>query len=108
MMPPPSFLPLLSGPFTTPMLITTYHSIIAVHGLGGHAYGSFKERGGTYMWLEDSLARDLFTDGSSAGTRARVLVYGYDAHVEKSPCFQSIRDLARALRLSLRAIRRVS
>ncbi|KAB5522022.1 hypothetical protein GE09DRAFT_1293739 [Coniochaeta sp. 2T2.1] len=80
--------------------------IIAVHGLGGHAYGSFKERGGTYMWLEDSLPTDLFAHGSSAGTIARVLLYGYDSHIEESDSFQGIRDLASKLRVSLRAIRK--
>jgi len=87
---------------------SAYNSIIAVHGLGGHAYGSFKERGGTYMWLEDSLSTDLFTYGSSTGTIARVLLYGYDSHIERSDSFQSIRDLASKLRMSLRAIRKVS
>ncbi|OIW32574.1 hypothetical protein CONLIGDRAFT_699412 [Coniochaeta ligniaria NRRL 30616] len=68
--------------------------IIAIHGLGGHAYGSFKERGGTYMWLEDSLPAGLRTEGT-----ARILIYGYDAHVENSDSFQSIEDLASQLRL---------
>ncbi len=34
-------------------------SIIAISGLGGHAFGSFKERGGEYMWLQDCLPYDL-------------------------------------------------
>ncbi|KAB5522810.1 hypothetical protein GE09DRAFT_1293597 [Coniochaeta sp. 2T2.1] len=80
--------------------------IIGIHGLGGHAYGSFKERGGTYMWLEDSLPTDLFAHGSSAGTIARVILYGYDSHIEKSDSLQGIRDLASKLRVSLRAIRK--
>jgi protein SERAC1 len=84
-------------------------SIIAVHGLGGHAYGSFKERGGSYMWLEDSLLPSLMASGEpSTRCSARILTYGYDAHIENSDCFQSIRDLASQLRALLRTIRRVS
>ncbi|KAL9566313.1 hypothetical protein ACKAV7_009672 [Fusarium commune] len=77
--------------------------IVAVHGLGGHAYGSFKERGGSYMWLEDSLPTHL--RAALAGCTARILLYGYDARVENSPSFQSVHDLAESLRGSLRAIR---
>ncbi|KAM3509182.1 hypothetical protein MY11210_006437 [Beauveria gryllotalpidicola] len=33
--------------------------IIAVSGLGGHAFGSFKERGGSNMWLRDSLPYEI-------------------------------------------------
>ncbi|KAF4334524.1 hypothetical protein FBEOM_11641 [Fusarium beomiforme] len=81
--------------------------IVAVHGLGGHAYGSFKERGGSYMWLEDSLPAHLRAawESSKAGCVARVLLYGYDARVESSISFQSIHDLAENLRGSLKAIR---
>jgi protein SERAC1 len=79
---------------------------VAVHGLGGHAYGSFKERGGSYMWLEDSLPAHL--RAALAGCTARILLYGYDARVENSPSFQSVHDLAERLRGSLRAIRPVS
>ncbi|KAK2691437.1 hypothetical protein QWA68_008919 [Fusarium oxysporum] len=77
--------------------------IVAVHGLGGHAYGSFKERGGSYMWLEDSLPAHL--RAALAGCAARILLYGYDARVENTISFQSIHDLAGRLRGSLRAIR---
>ncbi|KAF4449354.1 hypothetical protein F53441_7332 [Fusarium austroafricanum] len=79
------------------------NSIVAVHGLGGHAYGSFKERGGSYMWLEDSLPAHL--RATLAGCAARILLYGYDARVENTTSFQSIHDLADRLRGSLRAIR---
>ncbi|CAM1509526.1 Fc.00g032650.m01.CDS01 [Cosmosporella sp. VM-42] len=83
------------------------NSIVAVHGLGGHAYGSFKERGGSYMWLEDSLPAHLRASWEplTAGCVARILLYGYDAHIENSSSFQSVHDLASQLRGSLRAIR---
>ncbi|KAH7227531.1 hypothetical protein BKA60DRAFT_553072 [Fusarium oxysporum] len=77
--------------------------IVAVHGLGGHAYRSFKERGGSYMWLEDSLPAHL--RAALPGCAARILLYGYDARVENTISFQSIHDLAGRLRGSVRAIR---
>ena len=84
-------------------------SIIAVHGLGGHAYGSFKERGGSYMWLEDSLPASLMASRElSTRCLAGILTYGYDAHIENSDSFQGIRDLASRLRVLLRSVRRVS
>ncbi|PTB38488.1 hypothetical protein M441DRAFT_71921 [Trichoderma asperellum CBS 433.97] len=40
--------------------------VIALSGLGGHAFGSFKERGGSYMWLRDSLLHDLTSETNGA------------------------------------------
>jgi len=57
------------------------------------------------VWLEESLPRDLQSIG---GCRARVLIYGYDSTVEKSDSFQSKPDLAKRMRASLRAVRKVS
>jgi hypothetical protein len=59
--------------------------IVAITGLGGHAYGSFKERGGHYMWLADELPSQLPT--------ARVLTYGYESALRDSHNFQSLDDL---------------
>ncbi|KAM3431903.1 hypothetical protein NHJ13734_007093 [Beauveria thailandica] len=47
--------------------------IIALSGLGGHAFGSFKERGGSHMWLRDSLPYDI-TDKATKKPMARALV----------------------------------
>jgi hypothetical protein len=62
------------------------------------------------MWLQDSLAPDLQTPalGTLNSGVPRILTYGYDTHIEKSQSFQSISDLASQLRMSLRAIRKVS
>jgi len=75
------------------------HSIscIAISGLGGHAFGSFKERGKPYMWLRDSLPDDL--------PGARILIYGYNTELQKNQSFQSLRNLANQFRNDLRAIR---
>jgi hypothetical protein len=71
--------------------------VIAVSGLGGHAFGSFKERGGDHMWLRDSLPQDLPT--------ARILTYGHDSHLNQSNSFQKITDLGRQLHVSIKSIR---
>jgi hypothetical protein len=72
-------------------------SCIAISGLGGHAFGSFKEKGGTHMWLRDSLPHDL--------PGARILIYGYDSRLESSQSFQDVRTLAGQFRNHIKAIR---
>ncbi|KAF2236478.1 hypothetical protein EV356DRAFT_73100 [Viridothelium virens] len=74
--------------------------VVAVTGLGGHAYGSFKERGGDHMWLRDSLPQDL--------EAAQIYLYGYDSHLSNSQSFQGIVALATTLRQRLQRLRRVS
>ncbi|KAH7308576.1 hypothetical protein B0I35DRAFT_442232 [Stachybotrys elegans] len=78
--------------------------IIVVPGLGGHAYGSFKERGGSYMWLQDSLAKDIQPEVPTTGV-VRVLTYGYESRVAESHCFQTLWDLGGKLQASIREIR---
>ncbi|EMT74712.1 Protein SERAC1 [Fusarium odoratissimum] len=80
--------------------------IIAIHGLGGHAFGSFKQRGGHYMWLQETLESDLVKIREfGQHIRPRILIYGYDARVDKSQTFQSMEDLAIELRMQLQGIR---
>ncbi|KAL2211269.1 hypothetical protein CC79DRAFT_194278 [Sarocladium strictum] len=81
--------------------------IITVPGLGGHAYGSFKERGGSYMWLQDSLVKDVQPKGPTAGV-VRVLTYGYESFVAESQCFQTLWDIGGKLQASIREIRPVN
>lgn len=71
--------------------------IIALSGLGGHAFGSFKERDGRFMWLRDALPLDLPT--------ARILIYGYDTQTIGSNSFQNLDDLGRALQADIGAMR---
>ena len=59
---------------------------VAVCGLGGHAFGSFKEKGTPYMWLRDSLPKDL--------PNLRVLLYGYDSGLEGSDSNQNVSIIA--------------
>ena len=59
---------------------------VAVCGLGGHAFGSFKEKGTSYMWLRDTLPKDL--------PNLRVLLYGYESGLEESDSSQNISVIA--------------
>ncbi|CAH0057911.1 unnamed protein product [Clonostachys solani] len=84
--------------------------IVTVHGLGGHAYGSFKHRGRHYMWLNDALHVDLCNIAPSKefpeGIKPRILLYGHDSHIQQSQTFQSLEDLATELKVLLRGVRR--
>ncbi|KFY62216.1 hypothetical protein V497_02506 [Pseudogymnoascus sp. VKM F-4516 (FW-969)] len=71
--------------------------IIAISGLGGHAFGSFKARDGQHMWLCDSLPRDL--------PGAQIMIYGYDTQLHGSKSFQDLESLASSLRASIAAQR---
>ncbi|KAK7419112.1 hypothetical protein QQZ08_010982 [Neonectria magnoliae] len=76
---------------------------IAVSGLGGHAFGSFKERGGDYMWLRDSLPLHI-TREDTDDQMARVMVYGYESRVARSKSMQNLEDLATSFHNSLLAL----
>jgi len=54
--------------------------VVAISGLGGHAFGSFKERYENYMWLRDALLFDLTRDDTDR-PMARVMIYGYKSAV---------------------------
>ncbi|KAF3065389.1 Ankyrin repeat domain-containing protein 50 [Trichoderma lentiforme] len=71
--------------------------LVAVSGLGGHAFGSFKERKGSYMWLRDSLAHDM--------PYMRIFIYGYDTQLEGSTSFANLDDLANEFQERVKSIR---
>ncbi|KAL7274139.1 hypothetical protein RUND412_002973 [Rhizina undulata] len=48
-------------------------SIVAVTGLGGHAYGSWRGKQTKKMWLRDFLAQDL--------PNCRTMIYGYNTNL---------------------------
>ncbi|RDW82749.1 hypothetical protein BP6252_03861 [Coleophoma cylindrospora] len=73
--------------------------LIAISGLGGHAFGSFKERGGSHMWLRDSLPHDIKS--------CRVLIYGYNTQVQGSQSFQDLEALGSTLRTSIESMNEV-
>ncbi|KFA66966.1 hypothetical protein S40285_09524, partial [Stachybotrys chlorohalonatus IBT 40285] len=67
--------------------------IIAISGLGGHAFGSFKERGGEHMWLRDVLPDHITQEGDNQPC-ARIMIFGYHSTVAQSQSFQNLDTLA--------------
>src|SRR3954463_15313436 len=78
-------------------------SVVALSGLGGHAFGSFKERSGTHMWLRDFLPYDL-TQEDTDRPMARVITYGYESAVAGSKNIQNLEDLATSFHNNLLAL----
>lgn len=70
------------------------NSVIALPGLGTHAFGTFRERGSNFMWLRDRLPKDI--PGS------RVFIWDYDTALLDSISVQSIADLGIHFREALR------
>ncbi|KAI3333095.1 hypothetical protein F4824DRAFT_491112 [Ustulina deusta] len=62
-----------------------YVDLIAVTGLGGHAFGSWKSPTSDEMWLRDYLPKDI--------PNHRVILYGYNTKLQESQSKQSIEDL---------------
>lgn len=77
-------------------MLAEISSIIAVSGLGGHAFGSFKARGGEFMWLHDSLCKSI--RNTDTKPMARILVFGHDSTVHNSENTQSLEGIASFLR----------
>ncbi|KAH8889477.1 hypothetical protein GQ53DRAFT_783034 [Thozetella sp. PMI_491] len=67
--------------------------IVAIAGLGSHAFGSFVHKGDRHMWLSDSLPEYIPT--------ARVMIYGYQSRLQNSNSFASLDDHASALQFTL-------
>ena len=67
-------------------------SIIAVAGLAGHAFGSWKSRTQDHqMWLRDFLPVDL------QDTNVRILTFGYNSGLRDSTSTSSLLDFSRQL-----------
>ncbi|RAH73011.1 uncharacterized protein BO66DRAFT_435905 [Aspergillus aculeatinus CBS 121060] len=72
--------------------------VIAVTGLAGHAFGSWRHEDGK-MWLRDLLPQDL--------PAVRVMIYGYSAQVQGATQATSIlEDHAETFRQRLLSFRR--
>ncbi|KFA45618.1 hypothetical protein S40293_08631, partial [Stachybotrys chartarum IBT 40293] len=68
-------------------------NVIAVCGLGGHAFDSFVSPDGGHMWLRDSLPFDMVIHEDQP-PMARIMTYGYDSVVSNSDSIQNLADLA--------------
>lgn len=75
----------------------TVVDIIAVTGLAGHAFGSWKSKNNPDMWLRDFLPASI--------PNLRVLTYGYDTKLPGSRSKSSILELSRKLLESIKTTR---
>jgi hypothetical protein len=74
-----------------------YCSIIAITGLDGHAYGSWRGKGNLgRMWLRDFLSKDL--------PYCRTMIYGYNSKLT-SHGVDTIMDYGRGLIEEIKKIR---
>ncbi len=73
-------------PLNTPIGRDEITDCLVICGLGGHAFGSFKEKCGSYMWLRDSLPKAL--------QGLRVLLYGYESGLDGSYSNQNVSIIA--------------
>jgi hypothetical protein len=72
-------------------------SIIAITGLDGHAYGSWRGKGNLgRMWLRDFLSKDL--------PHCRTMIYGYNSKLT-SHGVDTIMDYGRGLLEELKKVR---
>ncbi|CUS12561.1 unnamed protein product [Tuber aestivum] len=71
--------------------------IIAVHGLGGHAFHSWTHEPTNKMWLRDFLPHQV--------PRARIATFGYDARVAGSRAVVESLDSAQSLLLDVKLLR---
>lgn len=69
---------------------------ILVSGLSSHAYGSWNERGGRFMWPVDTE--------DSRPPNVRFLLWGYDTSLINSESFQDIEDIGGTLATALEGI----
>lgn len=83
--------------------VLKFPSLIAISGLGGHAFGSFKERNGEHMWLRDALPYDITREDNNTPI-SRVMIYGYDSSLQDSDSFQNLEDLGTSFHSSLRSM----
>lgn len=73
------------------------HSIIAIAGLDGHAYGSWRGKGSLRrMWLRDFLSRDM--------PSCRTMIYGYNSKLA-SHGVDTIMDYGRGLLEEVKKVR---
>lgn len=71
------------------------YSLIAVPGLGGHAFGSFRDPKSKDMWLRDALPFHIIGDNDKTQT-TRVITYGYESNLNRGDDLQSLSDFGNA------------
>lgn len=76
---------------------TSQIDCIAVSGLSSHPFGSWKERGGSFMWLVDG-GSDVWP------SNVRRFLWGYDSSLIGSQSFQDIVDIGGNLAANIQTI----
>jgi hypothetical protein len=66
-----------------------YRSVVAVTGLAGHAFGSWRNRESRQMWLQDFLPRDV--------KNVRIMIYGYNSRLDDYSDTNTMLDYRRNL-----------
>lgn len=87
--------------FTRLVLMTNVScSIVAVVGLGTHAFGTFRSStpGSHEMWLRDFLPKDI--------PNTRILLYGYPSTVSGGQSMEKVEDIASTFLNRLTLLRR--
>ncbi len=69
------------------------HSLVAISGLGSHAWGSFKKRKESSMWLADKLPGNW--------PRARIMLYGYRSSIRDTGSRQTLLDVSKTFHNAL-------
>ncbi|KXJ87108.1 hypothetical protein Micbo1qcDRAFT_185729 [Microdochium bolleyi] len=78
--------------------------IMAISGLGGHAFGSFRcRKEPSHMWLRDDLPEGI-VDEKTQRSMARIMTYGYNSRVANSNSHDNLATLANRFNLSLKAL----
>ncbi|KAK1244211.1 hypothetical protein MKX08_002349 [Trichoderma sp. CBMAI-0020] len=73
--------------------------------ISGHAFGSFKERGGEHMWLRDALPYDITGEDDKPDVPiSRIMIHGYKCSLQDSNSFQNLEDIGTSFHSSLRSI----
>ena len=79
----------MSGYYTDTNFLLQYFSIVAVHGLGGHAMKTWTHAATEKLWLRDFLPLAI--------PNARIMTFGYDSRVVDSRSILGIMENANSL-----------
>ncbi|KAF8538615.1 hypothetical protein BDD12DRAFT_805984 [Trichophaea hybrida] len=71
--------------------------VIAVTGLAGHAFGSWRNRESCKMWLQDFLPHDI--------KKIRIMTYGYDTNLSRSGIGDRMSDYVKHMIQQLEIVR---
>lgn len=68
--------------------------------MGGHALGSFKDPNSSYVWMRDSLGKQL--------PQLRIWTYGYKSKQKDENLISDVFECGEPLRMDLRVLRKQS